>query len=486
MEDRVIGDISVVVGVQNEYLDKISKIVNAPSYVFDVMNRDEDIFLIHYKKEYPAYSRLRGTIVDIEKEAIIVDGSYDVIEVIADSLSDVNGTLTLVDTNSKCHTVSKYIITSGYEGTTIRVFKAKGKVYRATYKTLYSYDKKWGVDKCFGDMWKELKCPSDDDLFGDEESSGHCYHFLLSHKYLQVGSRFLTMNPGFTVLLQATKTCYPATKSKFEVSDEIPKAKLGDPFVCGNSVLTPEGANDYLKYGLHPDEPLNSDMRLRCGEFVMIHCPDEGISYKVMSTAYNYRLMLRNNKALIKDRYLEHIDEAIKDEKMLTEEGFLRRYIPLKYFDTPVVVPAVFNGIKWPLTRDMAIKLISRCFIASIPPSLQSEHKDLLKEFFNVRNEVTKWMIDLSSSKIPRDGLSAYHKRVNIIISQARKYAINGGAQRWDMQEKIKTNIKYMVGKEFVFSLYRLHKIMLENTPQDEKPKQNVVKFVYSEGSAHK
>lgn len=486
MEGTVIGNISVMVGVQNEYLDKISKIVDAPSYAFDVMSRDEDIFLIHFKKEYPTYSRLRGTIVDIEKETIIVEGSSDVIEVVTDNLVEDDGVLTVVDTNSKCHALDKYTISPGYEGTTIRVFKAKGKIYHATYKTLYFYDKKWGIDKCFGDMWKELKCPTNEELFGDEESSSHCYHFLLSHKYLQVGSRFLTMNPGFTVLAETTKTCYPETESKFEVSDTVPTAKLGDPFICGVSTLTLAGANNYLKYGLYPEEPLSSDVRLRCGEFVIVKSLDGAHTFKVMSSGYNYRVMLRNNKAFIKDRYLEHINEVVKDDKMLTEECFLKHYIPLKYYDTPVIVPDVFNGIKWPLTRDMAIKLVSRCFIASIPPSLQSEYKDLLKDFFNVRNEVTKWLVDLSSSKIPRDILNAYHKRVNTIISQARKFAIKGGAQSWDMHDKVKYNIKHLVGKEFVFSLYQLHKIMLKNTPQDEKPKQNVIKFVYSEGSAHK
>jgi len=296
----------------------------------------------------------------------------------------------------------------------------------------------------------------------------------------------LTMNPGFTVLLETTNTGYPESELKFVASDMLPKAKLDDPFVCNAPTLALAEANDYLKYGLHPDEPLSSDVRLRCGEFVIITCPELGKSIKVMSSGYNYRVMLRNNKAFIKDRILEHINEVVKDASMLEEETFLKHYIPLKYYDSPVIVPEIFNGIKWPLTRDMAIKLVSRSFIASIPPSVQSEYKNSLKEFFDVRNEVTKWLVDLSSSKIPSGSLSSYHKRVNIIISQARKYARNGGAQSRDMHEKIKTNIKYMVGRELVFSLYRLHKIMLENTPQAEKPKQNVIHFVYGEGSAHK
>ncbi len=484
MAAKEIGDIGIVKGVINEYVDKISEILDIPKYFFDIMGVDDNVIIINGKPEYRAYSHIRGTIIDIKKGEIISPGASVFPTVISDKLTIEDDGLEMIDTDNISHATSDWEIFPGYDGMIVRVFKSNGKVYHATHKTLDFHNKKWGIDKCFGDMWKELNGPTNDQLFGKENDSGCCYHFLLAHKDLQVGNRFLEMNPGFMILLDKARTCYSETEAPFSCEIYTPQSEIATPTIGVSKVFTLEEANAYLKYGLHPDMEPPSDVRLRNGEFVIINCKDLGTMIKVISTPYNYRLSLRNDKAYIRDRFLEHFQVALTDKFILEKSEFLRRYIPLKPFTSPCLMPELFENIKWPLSRDMALRLIFRCFLATIPPSIQVEYRDMLKEYFNVRKEVSRWLADLCFSRVPDWELANYHKRIKIIISQARNYAKKGGHSSSGMKAATKENINHLVNKEFPFSLYRIHSIMQENCPKGA-PSQSVITFLYSDGSRY-
>lgn len=460
-----VGDISVQVGVSEATLSTISKVLKVNNDAFDVMGQDGNIALVHHKGSNPAVP-LRGVVVDLKLGKVITRG-LNLFDSVADHLVFDGENLEIVDEKNVSHMFSGFTIIAGYEGLLVRVFKAGGKVYHITNKSLDFSDKIWGNrDQPFGQMWEELKCPSDSDLFGDEENSGVCYHFMMVHKHLQVGSRFMTMNPGFTVLTEVERTCYPATEQKFVADAPRATAEIEHPFIQINRELTAEEANQYLRTGLHPNEPVHQNLLLRNGEFVVVKCNKTGKMVRVMSSGYDYRLKLRNGKGCIYDRFIEHFNEITRNKDLLTEEEFTAAYFPFAKFEAPALSAPFFEKLNWPLGTDMALRLVFRCFLLSLPPCIQPEYSNMIICFFNARRDVSRWLLDISAGKMSYDEMASYHSRIPTIIQQARNFARKYNVPSWQMREAIRDNINYLVGREFAFSLLSIFENLLEERPE--------------------
>lgn len=474
--------ISAKHGCPVEHLDLISDILGKPHHMFDVMHREENVYLLYAKRDVDA-SGLRGPIVDVETKAIVSPSASEKYDVVTDKLeTNAEGHLHFNDTDGKIHVLKNYQLFYGFQGTIVRVFKRKGKVSWATGKTLSFQDKSWGNHAItFGKMWQELHGPTENELFTGETSS-HVYQFLMVHKHLQVASRFTVMNPGFIILMSKEKTCwdvedncpYEAPNIVSEFSHEIT-----EPFVCPNAPCNLEQANAYLHYGLRPDLPVHEDARLTNGEFIFVRCLDTGNNYQVNSTSYQYRSSLRI-KPYLYDAFYEHFNAVLISEKtkkevasykagknkecedILTKEVFLETYIPLKDCSYPIITPVTMDNVKWPIKSvGFAIKLIFKCFLYSLPPVLQVEYKHIHDEYLSTKKYVSNKICQAYRQRIHCD-----NKRVITIINQAKKYAAMGKGN--ESSSTFENNVTYLVDHELVFSLLAIEKYLSDVFSGDE------------------
>lgn len=482
--------------VSSEIRENISKILNVPANVFDVMDKSGDIYIVHHEKNCKQYNFLRGVIVDLSIGKAIslsnTNSGNGLYETVTDHLGDDEKSIAL-HLNGQLHKFTDYKLFPGYEGLTLRVFKIRGTVYFATYKTLFALNKKWGNSKTFQNMWKELKCPNPEDIFGEEETSSICYHFLLVHKDFQIGSRFTRLNPGFVVLTEKEKLCYDQVdgeEKKIPTIKALPGAAVNYPKTFEVPSFSLEEANNYLKYGLHKRAEA-SDPRLANGESVILKCMKTGISMRITSVGMDYRKSFRTTSSIEESFFI--FITYMKRNKLNERKDFIKQMVPVNF--SMQNLPVIFledSGDKahWPLNADDVINYGGRAFLHSLPPTLQTVHKGLIRKYFVMRREVASWLIEIADSE-KCDEYMEKDRRIHDIITQSRRYQSSkkGNVSEGNSRENaLGSSITYLTYNEFGSSLVRLHKLMEQNKkefqmneasfPELEKGKEPVIKHI--------
>jgi hypothetical protein len=477
----VIGAISVDSNVK----ESIAKLLKVPSHVFDVMDSNDDIYIIHYKTAYAdEYDYLRGVIVDLNGDSIdiispeserVLSRNSDLPEFTTNHIDASKDGSFMLDCNGKLYEFKEYQLRPGYEGITLRVFKVRGNVYFATYKSLFALNKKWGNLSTFGEMWEMLMGPAVEDIFDvNEATSPLCYHFLLVHKDLQIGSRFTELNPGFVVLTEKEKRsiCKESGKVYTPQNKSFPGRNVPNPDIFETPYFTIEEANDYLKYGLH-EKRNPRDERLENGEMVILKCLDTNRIVKIVPPSYAYRKSFRTDVS-IENSFFIFID-YLKQNSLNETQEFCDAMVPINFSmrNLPVVSVQEYTNVVWPMKDDDIINYAGRAFIHSLPPVLQKDYKDLVSSYFHMRQVVASWIIGLSNTDMtPRDFFNI-HKRVDDIITQSRKFHSGGVNPSRGRYSKISptNSIRHLVYREYGTSLVKLYKIAKYQeppSPQDQ------------------
>ena len=278
-----------------ETISRILHIQNNKNW--DIVSKDEDasLYMVHHSNDADMkyLGSLRGVVVDIINKNI-VSHSYPFTPKVVKSSITVNdkGMIHFKDNNDNKYNmnVNKVRFKIGFEGTLMHVFKHNGKVYHCTRKRLDPSRSRWGNSVRFGQMYKDLKGPSDEVLFDKEKLySPYCHTFIMVHPDVLVATRD-DVEKGYLVYL-GPKQMYPIEEKicpyPVENVDEDlhvpntttdptdPNNENGDIFAPEN--LTLAEANKHLLFGFY--EAFEGyeylDQRLMPGEFVIVEELDE-------------------------------------------------------------------------------------------------------------------------------------------------------------------------------------------------------------------
>jgi hypothetical protein len=468
---------------------------------------DEGLYMIHYSEtsNLELYGNLRGTIVDVKVGIIIRKGIGYTPTVTLDELKLKEDTfLELIDENEKVHILNNFMITRGFEDTTISAFKHNGKVYHSTNKRIDSSKSKWGGSKTFKELYYEVGGLQPEELFHPQTvNSPFVYEFLIVHPSLLNVSK-IPVGTGFIVSL-GVKTMWDLQNTPYREStnpkiDFIIKSIPGTDKLPLNPeipvVYTPTNidlatANAHLQYGFYdPQDYTNIDHRLVPGEFVIIYSlngANEVIrTYKVQSNSYAWRWNTRSNDPNIKHRLyqLSSLANGIPGtDPELLYESFVEMFPVMEPYeikelkemikDSPIIVyPQMQNFVQGDYSTylDNSQKRfynIFLCLFASIPLHLQSECLELYDEFIQARHELIGWLRDIAKAEsLPED--EKYYRVKNIII-EARKQARfklsapkspQGG--RKSFPNMVNIIIYNFIHRERGDSLYKLVKLMRE------------------------
>ena len=473
-----------------------------------VSESDTGLVMVHYSTEANTdiLGALRGVVVDTNKGNIVCYSYPHATSVVTSNLNVVDNVLQLSPTLSL--NMDNIHIKMGFEGTLIHVFKHDGKVYRSTRKRLDSSKSRWGNSKTFGQIYQELKGPSDEMLFNSEKKySPYCHTFILVHPDVLIATK-LNVEKGFLVYL-GPKQMYSKEEGRCpyplnEVDTELKTPLTSNVFpsdldnkVYVPSLLNLEEANKHLLFGVY--EPFEGyehiDPRLLPGEFLILEDVSTKLMYKVESPAYHWRTSMRNNNPNLLHRFFELLDYA--HAKNLDNQKYVEMFSVLTMYNLESLQTVVSTGplIVWPQiynvetsipdTRDAKLYNIWQNFLISVPLKRQKEVLEFYTYLTTRRDELTNWFCQLSERAYSRKEnmeavtLTDLSKRSQDILVKTRTFAedrVRKG-QNFDPKTKEKKNVDFwtavnirnFINKELGSSLYRLIKEMDRyNNPKTE------------------
>lgn len=280
--------------------------VNEYDLYWKIYSREDDLLLIHYTERAPLdeYGWLRGIIVDIIEEKIVCESGGYVPTIVSDSLVIKDDSIVVKERHSKEYVFeqSKMFIQKGIEGTVLRVFKHKGKVYYSTHRRIDARQSFWADSPSFYDIYCNLKGPPADVLFPfDEDNPTEVYIFLLVTKSSLLVSR-MALGEGDEHIV----FLYSMNNKTHEIKYNEPYiVKRVSDYVKFPEFLAISDANHWLQFGDFPNESILCN-KLSNGEFVII-CQGS-VVLRVNSTAYDWRLSVRGNEPDLRKYLFRMID----------------------------------------------------------------------------------------------------------------------------------------------------------------------------------
>jgi hypothetical protein len=522
--------------MSNDELKIISEVIGIEnSAAWDIVSSDPEhnLYMVHHKPEanLAEYGQIRGVVVDTLAKTVVCRsyGYAPIVETDKITIQEGDMKVHLVDELGYEHVMdpSRMHVKTGFEGTLLHVFKHDGKVYHSTRKRLDPSRSRWGHSITFMEMYWKLGGPKDDELFDPTTYySPYCHTFIMVHPDVLVASKD-NVGEGYLVYLgpkqmwslnykecpykqkQEDGSLFPGvTQEEFD-NDPRPNAGWIDPalhvpetvsdmseattYEAGRTIFSPhnlsfEEANRHLMFGFYdPFEGYTElDKRMLPGEFVVIHYTDEKGAVvgmvRVQSTAYNWRLEMRDNNPNLLHRFFQLLNGSYIQYN--TEDG-QRRYNSLYPVFTPYAKESVQTRIKndgpfvvWPqdpnfqvgdylFTREGRMYNIWLAFLNDVPLHSQYEVSHYLDYLYNNRNEVIGWLRQLES-RGHLDPTVISSRAINIIetsrrfardaVKQGRNVTADG--KRLSTKQLIRRNIRNLIMKEEGSSLYRLVKEM--------------------------
>ena len=381
----------------------------------------------------------------------------------------------------------------------MRVFKHDGVVYYSSHRKIDASKSHWGNSPTFTQIYKDLKGPSDDQLFDPaQKDSSFCHLFLMVHPSILIATKD-QVGCGYIVYIGTIKTNdLDPTPPPKPTTVELPETGvISEPILIESKAISLESANSRLRYGVYqPPEDENVDVRLLPGEFVIVYCYDENDEVtgliRVQSIGYTWRASLRDNNPNLYHQYMCLMNDVhIPTNNCIGYQQFLNKYPLLSPYQPEQIKESLDTRgpfISWPqYTCDFALKTreekmlnIWGAFMLAVPLHLQSEVCGYIDRFTAERNEVAEWLKELeekdsqktstqkpppsdSVSKPPRDPTEV--PRIRQILDQVRKFAYERQQKGMNKSRDgkvmsipllIKDNIRNLVMKEEGTSLYRL------------------------------
>ena len=424
---------------------------------------EKSLGLIHYTETSQdiRFSNVRGWIADTKHRVVISRSHGFIPTLVADQLKvTAAGQLEIHDQDSDdvlTFDPAKIQITTGFEGTRIRIIKHDNEIYMSTHHKINakrSYLPASGTRTTFVEMYTQLGGPIAE-LFGQNKYSPYCYTFIIVHPIVLLASK-VNVKDGFLVYLgceqmwDPNSAPYPADevdhfRAEVSVTSQRYEPDLPDLAIISAAPMTVAEANQHLQTGFWPDVPVPADERLGLGEFIIITSlenPQE--VYQVHSKAYAWRFTMRNACANYYQRFvnlwssaLDKFNRVTRMVEKIDAQRFGQKF-PLLPVHPIEAVKSWFETqpylLAWPASpseftlqsvlegrREDRFENIWRCFIMSVPLHMQKEASTYLERFLTQRKEALDW-VNALAKKQSLQGLDL-KPRVIAIINIARANA---------------------------------------------------------------
>ena len=464
-----------------------------------VAEAQDDMAILHYEDDadMSTHGHLRGTLVDLETDAIIADSFGHTPTAICSELVIVNNCIVVKDTEGvvhvfdMAHLLDPVVMKRVFEGVVLRALWRKGKFHLITHKRIDASRSKWGSYKYFLTMYEEAGGPTAEQLFDTSKPfSSTTYDFLVVDQGLLVGTRQRVNKPYIVCLAQRTiDPKRPADqvapgRATFTRNERIGWS-VNESLIHDPKGLTLAEANHHLKYGYYnPFE--TTDIRQSTGEAIIIYRMIDGVVsdvVKIHSPGYDWRVTLRGGNANINHQFYCLLNTVYGDVNTPAAwEAFKKRYIMFPLYDEQSLKDLYAGSgslLSIPVsevsqddysTRDARIHLLWINYVLSLPPHAQGEALNILSQFKKDRSDVTAWLQELES-KTPNIESAEVSDRVKGLISSSRRlareriakgdnYAQNGSFIK--LPTLIKNTLRNLINKENGPSLYGLVRVMKE------------------------
>lgn len=298
---------------------------------WDVLNEKDNLSLIHYKTERgePENGELRGVVIDKDLGIVVASSfRYTPNETYDEEIPIISPE-------------QKYYL--GIEGTILRVFKNKGKIYISTHKKIDAVKSRWGSSPTFVELFRKNGSYDINTLFDADCDYGiYCYVFMVVDPSIMVSSKLPIGESydrkGFVMYLGTCKTSDDLSKfngAKVDTRERIIDTsdmfdyltkKSENPIVRPKEI-TVEQAKEHLTTGLFSLTKNKNSLATMNGEFVII-ASDDLTKFpdmvKLCSRAYLYKLDVRGGDPNVYHRYFTLKDERIAipivDENYILDE----------------------------------------------------------------------------------------------------------------------------------------------------------------------
>lgn len=488
---------------------KVAAVLGLPDVTdWAIIDADKEtgLALAHYdetKANMSKYGHIRGVVVDYNKGVVVCSSfGYTPTCTLDKIVPQFTGNLELTDEHANQHTFLKdnYFFRIGFEGVIIRVFKFDGKTYRSSHKRLDPSGSRWGTSDTFIEIYDRLQGPDPNTLFNPKAKYSPWVHsFLLVDKKLLVGTK-QDVGTGYIVHINSERmwskeNCpYPVE----EVDDEMavinstpymPECgKIDKPFIFKPTDMNIAEANEHLALGFWGPIDI-PDPRLSTGEFLVLYQKDEksGVRpyFKVMSPAYRWRTLLRDDNQNIKHQFYFLLNDSYLETKTKSRQrgigkaAFKEKYIIFNlYAPNGIVQHIEQHGMLMKLdvpgkgvnidnlynTPDLRFQQIWMNYLLSVPFTDQAEVATFYFSLLQDRLSVISW-IQAMSTDGELENNDDIPDRVKSIVASARNMAIDKiGVVKDDAKSRVtfvgtvKEIIRNLLFKESGQSLYNLVK----------------------------
>lgn len=464
--------------MNSEIRNKVAKILSIDDDPTWNVNLSENgkLCLVSSKKENtPKYPDLRGTIIDLEKERVIVP-CYGRVQTIMSPMihSNEEGKFVFFDSEGACKEVPEASLkfTHGFEGPVIRVFKNNGTIYCSTSRKIDFSKSRWGTKKTFLEMFNDL---GGEDILSsafdkEKKYSSHFLTFIIVHPDVLLSTKqkiksgylvFLGSSPSFT----KEECIYPEDEVDWSNSSNFIKTDMFESAEDSKipyepSKLTIEQANQHLLLGY--GNMISSDIRTGSGEFVVATFLNEDGKFKILklvSPSYEQRSKMRDE-----DPNLLHRFYCLSSDANLGDAEYETKYPWLVYDETKKQEAEEGNIMFWktgkrPYVSDWQNKFqnIWKHFVLSVPRHRQSEVFGYFKQFYVNRETLVNWLsywYGKDTKEIEEVLSKRARKIMQLALDHERKF--NPKADLTLNAKSIKRNIKFLLSNEHGASLYMI------------------------------
>lgn len=272
----------------NEYL--------ANHYSIRIIDEEpkDNLYLLHYVIPGKEVNHIRGTIIHITP-----DGECKILAQSFPFSDDINveelssGNFSFDET---------YRVTEVYEGTVIRIYKGPitGEWYFSTHKKIHGRKSKWS-GPTFGDIFDSMWMPEENN-FDNYFKSDRCYIFILAHPENKLVCSF-EPNIRLVAIHNFDQVFNDGYSSDYKITNNLKLEKTHPHVIIHNDTFSNLTSKDELK------EIVNSIPFSR-STGVFVYKLDETRKkfvdyYKLTSSEYLSKRLLRGNEPNLKLRYLE-------------------------------------------------------------------------------------------------------------------------------------------------------------------------------------
>jgi hypothetical protein len=406
-----------------EQVSTILKIEPNPGWKIKDKTEDGRYVLVHYSEDPKIrdrpdydYDNLRGTIVDLKTGEIVRQTIPHMPECEHSELEiDDSGTLRLYPIESSTGPVTMKVtdatLYKGHDGVWLDIWKGNGVVRESSLKktNIKGSNSKVNNSITYEEAFKQFGIPTDALFSADHKDSPFVHSFLLVHPSFSQATKEM-IGRGYAVYLGYTTMKFndpsvydleptpvnieSVAKCTHKYSQLNLHQEDGDRLIYIPAAITAKAANYHLRYGYYEvwnDEQVHPN--LRTGELVIVKNNITGKSYRVLSPAHHWRILVRGRDTTRRGFFLLAYD-AIRDRSKKNKIDYFECgfYPQLYNQDLDLIRDTVKEGkpVLWLRQNGEKLDLntyqgrllnIWLCMLLAVPVHMQRDVLDAIEEF---------------------------------------------------------------------------------------------------------